>query len=69
MMTTFNDLIESIESLSDDDQELLIDTIKKRKIDRRRQAIKKDILLGKKDYKDGKVNRGTAEDLMRELKS
>ncbi|MGB7085094.1 MAG: hypothetical protein WBD47_06045 [Phormidesmis sp.] len=68
-VSTFDQVLESIETLSIEDQEMLIKLIHQRLIERRREEIAENIAQAKKDYETGKVFRGTVEDVITELKS
>ena len=62
----FQELIETIESLSLDDQELLIEIVRKRLIQQRRTELAADIAEAREDYRRGEVRRGTVADLIKE---
>jgi hypothetical protein len=62
----FQELIETIESLSLDDQELLIEIVRKRLIQQRRAELAADIAEARNAYQKGEVRRGTVADLMKE---
>jgi len=63
----FQELIETIESLSLDDQELLIEIVRKRLIQQRRVELAAEIEEAREDYRRGEVRRGTVADLMKDL--
>jgi hypothetical protein len=67
MAITFQEILESIESLSVEDQDYLFDLIKKRRIEERRLEIaqNRDAIL--KDFKEGKAKIGTVDDLIADL--
>jgi hypothetical protein len=56
-------LIETIESLSLDDQELLIEIVRKRLIQQRRAELAADIAEARNAYQKGEVRRDTVGDL------
>ncbi len=60
----FQELIETIESLSLDDQELLIEIVRKRLIQQRRAELAADIAEARSAYQKGEVRRGTVADLI-----
>lgn len=60
-------VIESVEALSLEEQEILINVVKRRLIERRRNEIAFNIAQAQVDYDSGKVFRGTVEQLMDEL--
>jgi hypothetical protein len=67
MAITFQEILESIESLSVEDQDYLFDLIKKRRIEERRLEIaqNRDAIL--KDFKEGRAKIGTVDDLIADL--
>ena len=64
---SFHEIIEYVEELPVEEQELLIELVKKRIIEKRRRELEKEIKQARKDYEKGKVTRGTADDLIREI--
>lgn len=64
---TFQEILDIIESLPEYQQEDLIDIIRHRLIDHKRELIAKNIREARKEYMGGKVKKGTVNDLMREL--
>ncbi len=64
-MTTsrFQDIIDSLESLSVEDQDYLFDLIRKRRVKKRRLEIKQNGEETLKALKIGTAKRGTAEDI------
>ncbi|WP_375495187.1 hypothetical protein [uncultured Nostoc sp.] len=70
-MTSFSRLdqvLESIEDLSVDEQEALIDLIRHRLAERRRSAIAANIAQAQVEYQTGKVFRGTVTQIIDELR-
>lgn len=65
--TSFNQVLESIESLSIEDQEALVDLVKRRLIERKRATIAENIAEAKEAYRAGQVFRGTVDDVIAEL--
>lgn len=64
---TFQETLDIIESLPEYQQEDLIDIIRHRLIDHRRELLAKNIREARKEYIGGEVKKGTVNDLMREL--
>ncbi|MCC5638239.1 hypothetical protein LC593_20855 [Nostoc sp. CHAB 5844] len=60
-------VLDSIEELSVDEQEILIDLIRHRLAERRRSAIAANITQAIAEYQSGKVFRGTVNQIMDEL--
>lgn len=65
--STFDSILDAIETLSLDEQTALIGIIHRRISDRRRSEIAANIAQGKEDYKKGKVFRGTVDQAIAEL--
>jgi hypothetical protein len=64
---TFQEALEAIESLPEDQQEDLMDILRRRQIERRRELLAERIEEARAEYAKGEVRRGTVEDLMKEL--
>ncbi|MDJ0601560.1 MAG: hypothetical protein QNJ37_22280 [Crocosphaera sp.] len=60
---SFQEIINSIESLSIEDQDYLFDLIRKRRIDKRREEIAKNGEETLKALSLGKAKKGTAEEI------
>ncbi|MGC1309303.1 MAG: hypothetical protein WA885_18945 [Phormidesmis sp.] len=66
-VSKLDQVLESIEVLSFEDQEMLIDLVHRRLVERRRDEIAKHIAQAEKDHKTNRVFRGTVEDAIAEL--
>ena len=64
---TFQEVLDIVESLPEDQQESLIDILRHRLIEHRRDALAKNIREARQEYARGEVKKGTVDDLMREL--
>jgi hypothetical protein len=64
---TFQEALDVIESLPEPQQEDLIELIRRRLVERKRQKIAKSIREARKEYAKGKVKKGSVDDLMKEL--
>lgn len=62
-------ILDQIASLSLDEQELLIDILKKRNIEQKRQRIFQEVREAQREHKKGLTKRGTVDDLMKDLES
>jgi len=63
----FQEVIETVEALSPDDQVLLIEIIRQRLIQYRRAELAAEIAEARNAYQRGDVRRGTVADLMAEI--
>ncbi|CCQ53180.1 hypothetical protein WH8501_04775 [Crocosphaera watsonii WH 8501] len=63
----FHQILEMIDSLSLDEQDDLINIIRHRQIEKRREEIAKNIVQARQDYQQGKVFRGNIDDIITEL--
>jgi hypothetical protein len=61
-------VLDSIEELSVDEQEILIDLIRHRLAEQRRSAIAANITQAQAEYQSGKVFRGNVNQIMDELR-
>jgi hypothetical protein len=64
---TFQEALEIIESLPDYQQEDLIEIIRQRLIEHKRELLATNISEAKEEYAKGEVKKGTVDDLIREL--
>ncbi len=64
---TFQDALDTVETLPDEQQENLIEIVQRRLIDRRRQTLAKNITKARREYAQGELKKGTVDDLMKEL--
>jgi hypothetical protein len=64
----FADALASVESLAVEDQAVLVEVVSKRIAATRRREMAREISKARADYRRGNVKRGSASDLMRELR-
>ncbi len=64
---TFNQVLDLVESMSDEEQMILIDLIRKRRAERKRDEIAANIAIAMQEYAQGQVFRGSVDDVMTEL--
>jgi hypothetical protein len=64
---TFREALELIESLPEEERRDLIDIVKRRLIEERRDEIAKSIQAARGEFTRGEVKRGTVENLHRKL--
>jgi hypothetical protein len=67
-VSRLDQVLESIEDLSVDEQETLIDLMRHRLAERRRSEIAANIAQAQVEYNAGKVFRGTVTQIMDELR-
>ncbi|MCG2770339.1 MAG: hypothetical protein ABIK79_06135 [Chloroflexota bacterium] len=65
--STFQVALETAEQLAPEDQEMLIDILRRRLIERRRAELAEDISAAREAYRRGDVRCGTVDDLIAEL--
>jgi len=65
--SSFQNVIETVESLSLSDQWLLIELVRKRLVEQRRAELVAEVAEARQAYQQGDVRRGTVADLMKEL--
>jgi hypothetical protein len=66
-ISTFDNILDEIESLSPDDQLILLHIMQRRLNERRRIEIANNIAQAKQDYQAGNVFRGTVDEAIAEL--
>jgi len=64
---TFDEALDIIESLPEDQKESIIEIVKLRLIENRRNVLVQNIKEAREEYSNGEVRRGSVDDLMREL--
>lgn len=64
---TFQKALDIVESLPEDQQETLIDIIRRRLIEHRREVLAEHIKEAREEYIRGEVHHGTVDDLMKEI--
>ncbi|MCK4325265.1 hypothetical protein KAU86_01635 [bacterium] len=64
---TFQEALDVIESLPEYQQEDLIDIVRHRQIEHRRDLLAKNIKKARAEYAKGEVKEGTANELMKDL--
>jgi len=67
MDVTFQEVLDIVESLPEYQQEDLIDIIRRRLIEQRRDGLANNIREAREEYARGEVRKGTVDDLMKEL--
>ncbi|MBI5411225.1 MAG: hypothetical protein HZA21_04455 [Nitrospirae bacterium] len=65
---TFREALELVESLSDEERLALVDIVKHRLVEKRRDEIAESVREAREDYARGEVRKGTADDLLRDLR-
>ncbi|MDJ0724542.1 MAG: hypothetical protein QNJ38_05465 [Prochloraceae cyanobacterium] len=63
----FQQAIETVESLPEDAQQILVDIIQKRLKQKRRDELVQEVAAAEEDYARGEVKYGSVDDLMAEL--
>ena len=67
MEVTFHEVLDIVESLPEYQQEDLIDIIRRRLIEQRRNRLADSIREAREEYARGEVKRGSVNELMKEL--
>jgi DNA-binding NtrC family response regulator len=62
-------ILDEIASLSLDEQEMLLDLLKKRHIEQKRLRIVREVREAQREHKRGLTKSGTIEDLIKDLES
>jgi len=65
---TFREALDLVESLSDEERLALVEIVKRRLVERRRDEIAESVREAREDYARGEVRKGTADDLLRDLR-
>ncbi|OGR27201.1 MAG: hypothetical protein A2139_08640 [Desulfobacca sp. RBG_16_60_12] len=62
-------ILDEIASLPLDEQEMLLDILKKRNVEQKRLRIAREVREAQREHKKGLTKRGTVEDLIRDMES
>ncbi|MBI3808501.1 MAG: hypothetical protein HY281_13475 [Nitrospirae bacterium] len=65
---TFREALDLVESLSDEERLALVEIVKRRLVERRRDEIAESVREARENYARGEVRKGTADDLLRDLR-
>jgi hypothetical protein len=64
---TFGEVLDAAEKLSLDEQETLIEILRRRAIERRRDRLAKDIKEAEKEFREGKCKPASVDEIMKEI--
>lgn len=66
---TLDNFLDEFSRLSIEDQEMLLNLLKKRNIEQKRLRIVREVREAQRELKKGLTKRGTVEDLIKDLES
>ncbi len=64
---TFDEVLDIIESFPEKQRESIVEIVKRRLTEERREQLAQTIKESREEYARGEVSRGTVEDLIREI--
>ena len=64
---TFDEALDIIESFPEDQRESIVEIVKRRLTEERREQLAQTIKEAREEYASGEVRRGTVDDLIREI--
>jgi hypothetical protein len=64
---TFDETLDIIESFPEEQRESIVEIVKRRLIEERREQLAQTIKESREEYARGEVRRGTVDDLIREV--
>ncbi len=65
--TTFDEALDIIESFPEEQRESIVEIVKRRLTEERREQLAQTIKEAREEYARGEVRRGTVDDLIREI--
>ena len=65
--TTFDEVLDIIESFPEEQRESIVEIVKRRLTEERRERLAQTIKEAREEYARGEVRRGTVDDLIREI--
>lgn len=66
-MKSYGQVLDSIEALPEEQQESLMDTVRKRLAEHRRTALVKSVAEARKEFKAGKLRPASPAEIMRKV--
>jgi len=66
-MKSYGQVLDSIEALPEEQQESLLDVVRKRLTERRRAELVKSVAEARKEFKSGKIRPATTSEIMRKV--
>ena len=66
-MKSYGQVLDSIEALPEEQQESLLDIVRKRLTERRRSELVKLVAEARKEFKSGKIRPATTSEIMRKV--
>lgn len=66
-MKSYGQVLDSIEALPEEQQESLVDIVRKRIAERRRAELMKSVDEARKEFKSGKLRPATSAEIMRKV--
>jgi hypothetical protein len=69
MQTKFSDVLESVEALPLEEKEMLVEIIRKRMIEERREELRRSIAEAEAEYEEGHCSPMTVDEIMFEIRS
>lgn len=66
---SFSDVLESVEALPDDEREMLVDIVRKRMSEKRREEIIRSVREADAEFAAGKCKPATVDEIMHEILS
>jgi hypothetical protein len=66
---TLDNFLDEFSRLPIEDQEMLLDILKKRNIELKRLKVAREVKEAQREHKKGLTKRGTVEDLIKDLES
>ncbi|MGQ9619215.1 MAG: hypothetical protein ACUVUG_09690 [Candidatus Aminicenantia bacterium] len=67
MAGNFQEILEMVDSLPENQQEDLINIVRRRLIERRREILSESIREAREEYARGEIQKGTVDDLLKDL--
>ena len=69
MQTRFTDVLDSVESLSDDEKEMLVDIVRNRMIEHRRIELGSEVKSSRLEFETGLCETMSADEVMEDILS
>lgn len=69
IMATFNEVLESVEELSLEEKNILVEILQKRLIEQRREQLFNEVTEAIEEYESGKLKPMTVDEIMKEIRS
>lgn len=67
LTSTFDRVLEMVETLPPEEQDMLIDLVRRRRVEARREEMAENVLCAREEFREGRIKASTVQELMEEF--